>query len=83
MNVDATVYCQANKCMAWRWKFKRNPSYESTKEQVEYGYCGLAGEPLIFRKNEKECHYVSFSNPKFAEETGCIVHNENDCPKKK
>jgi hypothetical protein len=46
MGVDAAIYCQGDKCMAWRWKLRISPKYANpTLEQSEEGYCGLAGEP--------------------------------------
>ena len=34
-------YCQANKCMAWRWL-----GADEDGDGQSYGYCGLAGSPF-------------------------------------
>jgi hypothetical protein len=40
--------CIGSECMAWRWLDALNP------QDVQLGYCGLAGEPTAYGPGEDE-----------------------------
>lgn len=44
--VDGGRLCNGNNCMAWRW-FDPDVIVGKFDKDEEYGYCGLAGQPML------------------------------------